>query len=86
MDFTVRCDCGRPMTVSEGSAGATLACPCGQPVAIPSLGKLRQSAGLTAVWASAGGTAPQAMNNEVTKHRRVMMALPMGQVFPGAAS
>ena len=49
MDFPVRCECGRVITVSAGSAGARFPCVCGQTVEVPSLGALRQSIGLPAV-------------------------------------
>ena len=49
MDFPVRCECGRLITVSAGSAGARFPCVCGQTIEVPSLGALRQSIGLPAV-------------------------------------
>ncbi|MEI8383582.1 MAG: hypothetical protein WCJ09_25930 [Planctomycetota bacterium] len=49
MDFSIRCQCGREMVVSEGSAGARIPCSCGGTVEIPSLGTLRTSIGLPTV-------------------------------------
>jgi hypothetical protein len=48
MDFRIDCPCGGHMTVTEGSAGATLTCACGRPVSVPSLPALRVAAGRTA--------------------------------------
>ena len=49
MDYSIRCECGHEMRVSEGSAGARIPCNCGRIVEIPSLGALRTSRGLPAV-------------------------------------
>jgi hypothetical protein len=48
MDFRIDCPCGESVTVSEGSAGATLTCDCGRPISVPSLPALRRAAGLLA--------------------------------------
>lgn len=48
MDFQIPCDCGQVLTVTEGSAGSQATCTCGRQVAVPSLGGLRQLAGLPA--------------------------------------
>ena len=48
MDFRIDCPCGGHLTVTEGSAGATLTCGCGRPVSVPSLPALRIAAGLPA--------------------------------------
>jgi hypothetical protein len=49
MDFSISCDCGRSMLVSEGLAGAMTTCECGGRVNVPSLKELRSNAGLAAV-------------------------------------
>jgi hypothetical protein len=49
MDFRIDCPCGEHLTVSEGSAGATLECSCGRPISVPSLQALRASVGLPRV-------------------------------------
>jgi len=46
VDFKIDCQCGKQNTVSGGSAGATIVCACGQAIAVPSLSKLREQAGL----------------------------------------
>jgi hypothetical protein len=48
MDFRVDCPCGSHLTVTEGSAGATVECRCGRPLAVPPLKQLRLRAGLPA--------------------------------------
>jgi hypothetical protein len=45
MEFSVECSCGRRLIVGSAEAGTTVACECGAPVAVPSLGKLRELAG-----------------------------------------
>ncbi len=47
MDFRLDCPCGEFVTVTEGSAGATLKCACGRPISVPSLRTLRVAAGLS---------------------------------------
>jgi hypothetical protein len=47
MDFRIDCQCGAHITVTEGSAGATLTCACGRRLSVPSLPALRVAAGLT---------------------------------------
>jgi hypothetical protein len=49
MDFSISCDCGRSLVVSEGLAGASATCECGGRVKVPSLKELRSNAGLAAV-------------------------------------
>jgi hypothetical protein len=49
MDYSIRCECGHEIVVSEGAAGVRLPCDCGRIVDIPSLGALRKSIGLPAV-------------------------------------
>jgi hypothetical protein len=46
MEFKINCPCGSPLSVSEGSAGATVTCKCGRAVNVPSLSALRVQAGL----------------------------------------
>ena len=46
MDFQIPCDCGKVLTVTEGSAGTEVTCACGRNVRVPSLGGLRQLAGI----------------------------------------
>jgi hypothetical protein len=46
MDFNVRCECGIPLLISEGAAGARVPCDCGRTVIIPSLDELRKQAGV----------------------------------------
>lgn len=46
MEYEIKCQCGEPMRVQEGAAGATFRCSCGRNVLVPSLDKLRQLAGL----------------------------------------
>lgn len=48
MDYQIPCGCGQVLTVTEGSAGSQATCACGRQVAVPSLGGLRQLAGLPA--------------------------------------
>jgi hypothetical protein len=48
-EYTVTCECGRPMAVTAAEAGATRACPCGRSVSVPSLRALKRSAGEAAV-------------------------------------
>jgi hypothetical protein len=47
MNFLVRCECGAPTSVSEGSAGAKIPCACGRTIAVPSLHQLRAEIGLS---------------------------------------
>ncbi len=42
MEFSVPCECGQNVTVSEGAAGTEVNCPCGRIIHVPSLGMLRQ--------------------------------------------
>jgi len=42
MEFSVPCECGQHVTVSEGTAGTDVICRCGRTVHVPSLGNLRQ--------------------------------------------
>ena len=49
MEFSVSCDCGQSITVSEGSAGSNQKCPCGKIIQVPSLAKLRTQLGLPPV-------------------------------------
>lgn len=46
MNYHIECPCGESVQVGEGSAGVTLKCTCGRPILVPSVDKLRQSAGL----------------------------------------
>lgn len=48
-EFQVTCECGKSTTVYEWSAGTQWTCDCGRLVTVPSLGKLRQSVGLSEV-------------------------------------
>lgn len=48
MDFTISCDCGTEIQVSEGSAGASTTCQCGRIVQVPSLARLRSIVGMSA--------------------------------------
>jgi hypothetical protein len=41
MEYQLPCECGQMITVSEGSAGATIPCGCGRSVKVPSLSDLR---------------------------------------------
>ncbi len=43
--FSVECSCGRAIGVNASQAGSTIRCECGDDVAVPSLGKWRESAG-----------------------------------------
>lgn len=49
MDFSIACQCGAQIVVSEGSAGARMNCNCGRLVEVPSLAKLRSGAGLAPI-------------------------------------
>lgn len=49
MNFSVPCECGKAMTISEGLAGAQVSCGCGRLVNVPSLTQLRTDAGLRPV-------------------------------------
>jgi len=42
MEFSLPCECGQHVTVSEGAAGTDIPCKCGRTVHVPSLGMLRQ--------------------------------------------
>ena len=53
MSFSVRCQCGKTIPVSETDAGALLECTCGEVVQVPALSELRRQAGLPAYTASA---------------------------------
>jgi hypothetical protein len=48
MEFRIDCPCGEHLMIGEGAAGATFTCACGKPIVVPSLTKLRVSAGLPA--------------------------------------
>ena len=48
-NVTLSCPCGRSVDVSEGAAGVRFPCDCGRTIAVPSLGRLREMAGLPAV-------------------------------------
>jgi hypothetical protein len=48
MDYQIRCACGGFIVVSEQAAGASLLCSCGRKIDVPSLGALREGAGLPA--------------------------------------
>lgn len=48
-EYTVRCECGRGVTVSGAAAGGEVACGCGRRVAVPSLSQLRADAGESAL-------------------------------------
>jgi rhomboid protease GluP len=41
MEYQLPCECGRIITVSEGSAEASVPCTCGRQVPVPSLSELR---------------------------------------------
>jgi hypothetical protein len=47
MNFLVRCECGAPTWVSEGSAGAKIPCACGRTISVPALHQLREEIGLS---------------------------------------
>jgi len=49
MQFDIDCECGKTHAVNKTAAGTNLACSCGRSVSIPSLAKLRRSAGLKGV-------------------------------------
>lgn len=49
MDFSIACQCGAQIVVSEGSAGTRMNCNCGRVVEVPSLAKLRSGAGLAPI-------------------------------------
>jgi hypothetical protein len=42
MDFHFPCECGRQLSVTEGTADGALQCVCGRAVKVPSLGELRR--------------------------------------------
>jgi hypothetical protein len=42
MSYLLSCDCGKHVSVTEGSAGAALKCECGRTISVPSLRQLRQ--------------------------------------------
>ena len=48
MQFTIQCECGESMQVSEGAAGSSRECRCGRTVQVPSSTQLRVLAGLPA--------------------------------------
>lgn len=48
MNFTIDCECGRPVQVSEVQAGAHADCACGRRTVVPLLSELRRNAGLEA--------------------------------------
>jgi hypothetical protein len=48
MQFQLDCECGKQITVNEGSAGTMASCTCGRSIAVPSLVQLKRKAGLTA--------------------------------------
>lgn len=45
MGYSVDCACGRSLAVDASRCGSTVECPCEAAVIVPSLGKLRVSAG-----------------------------------------
>ncbi len=45
MDYSIRCCCGRSLTVRASQAGTSITCQCGAPVAVPGLSTLRELAG-----------------------------------------
>src|SRR4051812_25589923 len=55
MDFVIRCDCGRSLTVPAGAAGSAVECACGRTVPVPSLSALKRQAGLAAYPHTAAG-------------------------------
>jgi hypothetical protein len=48
MEYHVSCGCGKRIAVEAEQAGTTIRCDCGQDVPVPSLSKLRTTAGLGA--------------------------------------
>jgi hypothetical protein len=48
MEYHVLCQCGKQVPVSADDAGTTIHCQCGQSVPVPSLSKLRTTAGVGA--------------------------------------
>src|SRR5271155_3117361 len=46
MEYQLECGCGRQVAVKATDAGTTIPCECGESVQVPSLSKLRSSAGL----------------------------------------
>jgi hypothetical protein len=49
MDFTISCECGEEVSVSEWAAGSQIECGCGSTVKVPSLARLRADAGLASM-------------------------------------
>jgi hypothetical protein len=47
MDFFLECACGKQVVATEGMAGTEVACTCGRLVAVPTLGELRRSRGMS---------------------------------------
>ena len=45
MAYSLKCGCGRSISVGADQAGMAAACECGGRVAVPSLGKLREMSG-----------------------------------------
>jgi hypothetical protein len=48
MEYHVTCRCGKQLPVKTEEAGTTIRCACGESVPVPSLSKLRKTAGLGA--------------------------------------
>jgi hypothetical protein len=46
MQYHVECRCGKPLAVKAEQAGTTVRCECGESVPVPSLSKLRATAGI----------------------------------------
>jgi len=47
MDFRIKCECGKHVVVTTGSAGGSVQCACGRIVIVPSLTELRRQAGIS---------------------------------------
>lgn len=59
--FSLTCSCGGDIEVTAAQAGSNVSCPqCGNPIAVPTLSKLRQTAGDGNPYLSAWGRMAQA--------------------------